>query len=137
MGGVGEYPTYDNYTAANNYSETLRLEYDGVNTTYSDLLEAYWAYAPDVTEPCYDPAYCLRIFYNSEKQHKLAAASIASANKKAGQQIPIALLDATAFTFWKAEDYHQNYFARGGETCGAPLAGARKTDEAAGRSRRE
>jgi len=120
MGGTGEYPTYDNYTSNNNYSETLRLEYNPSVTTYSDLLDAYWTYQPGSTDPCYDPAYCLRIFTNSPEQAKLASASIAAASKKAGQPVTAILYNAADYTFWKAEDYHQNYFSKGGQTCGTP-----------------
>ena len=58
MGGRGCCPTYENYTAANNFSETVRLVYDNKSTTYDDLLEAYWQFVPDPTADCsYDYAY--------------------------------------------------------------------------------
>jgi peptide methionine sulfoxide reductase MsrA len=42
MGGTGCCPTYSNYTSNNNFSETLRLVYDNVQTNFTDLLNAYW-----------------------------------------------------------------------------------------------
>ena len=39
MGGTGMFPNYQNYTANNNFSETLRLVYDPAKTTFADLLK--------------------------------------------------------------------------------------------------
>ena len=75
MGGTGEYPNYENYTAANNYSETLRLVYDPTKTSFSDILDAYWQFLP-IGSGCDDPAYCPRMFVVDDEQRKLASASI-------------------------------------------------------------
>jgi len=34
---------YQNYTAGNNYSETLRLVYDPSTLSFEKILEAYWS----------------------------------------------------------------------------------------------
>jgi peptide methionine sulfoxide reductase MsrA len=117
MGGSGCCPTYSNYTANNNYSETLRLVFDGVDTTYADLLAAYWQFVPDPTYPCDDPAYCPNIFYVDESQRTAAAASIAAQSKKANATLLVGLLPASSFQFWKAEEYHQNFFSKSGCSC--------------------
>lgn len=117
MGGTGEYPNYGNYTSANNYSETLRLVWDTSELSYADMLTAYWQYAPDPTMPEPDPAYQLRLFYTDEAQRKEAAASIAAFNK-ANPGTLIGLYPAADYTFWKAEEYHQHYFDKSGQTCG-------------------
>eukprot|EP00035_Acanthoeca_spectabilis_P001307 m.79195 g.79195 ORF g.79195 m.79195 type:complete len:128 (+) comp10782_c0_seq1:288-671(+) len=117
MGGTGVHPTYDNYTAGNNYSETLRLEYDSTKTSYNDLLAAYWQYAPDPTEPCGDPAYCLRIFTVTAEQWEEASASVAAFAKASGSQPSIVLYNASDYTFWKAEEMHQHYFQKTGQPC--------------------
>jgi len=118
MGGTGEYPNYDNYTASNNYSETLRIEYDTSQTNFSQLLAAYWQFAPDPTMPCEDPAYCLRIFTVTADQWLETQASIQAESKVIGQLPNIGVYNASAFTFWKAEEYHQQYFQKMGEQCG-------------------
>ena len=107
MGGTGVYPNYQNYTANNNYSETLRLVYDPAKTTYEDILKAYWQYAPDPTMPSPDPAYQLRFFYVDDDQKMAAEASIA-AQKKAVPGSLIDLYAAADYEFWKAEEYHQH-----------------------------
>lgn len=123
MGGTGSFPTYQNYTAmGNNYSETLRLEFDGEKTTYADLLEAYWHYVPDTTMDCPDPAYCPRIFYVDNNQKQAAEASLA---KQPGKSL-LAILPASDYTFWKAEEYHQNFNQKGGMQCGTMLTSTRR-----------
>ena len=129
MGGTGCCPTYTNYTSGNNYSETLRLVFDGVKTNYSELLDKYWTFVPDPTIACSDPAYCPRIFYVDEVQRVAAAASIANQRFPAGGPT-VALLPASDFTFWKAEEYHQNFDAKEGFPCGGTVAPRR----AAGRT---
>eukprot|EP00038_Savillea_parva_P022049 m.36671 g.36671 ORF g.36671 m.36671 type:complete len:129 (-) comp5431_c0_seq1:696-1082(-) len=118
MGGTGDYPNYQNYTAGNNYSETLRLEYDPSQTNYTDLLAAYWKFTPDPTMPCDDPAYCLRIFTVTSEQWLEAQASISAWAKSNGQTPIINVYNASEYTFWKAEEYHQHYFQKSGEVCG-------------------
>mmetsp|Transcript_78789 Transcript_78789/g.109452 ORF Transcript_78789/g.109452 Transcript_78789/m.109452 type:complete len:128 (-) Transcript_78789:104-487(-) len=122
MGGTGEYPTYENYTAGNNYSETLRLEYDTSKTSYKDLLAAYWQYAPDPSEPCDDPAYCLRIFTVTSEQWLEAQESIMSFANASGSQPIISVYNASDYNFWKAEEYHQHYFEKSGQTCNTKKA---------------
>lgn len=122
MGGTGQYPTYQNYTSANNYSETVRMVYDSSKLSFADILKAYWTYAPDPTAPEPDPAYQLRIFYVDSVQREEAQQSIAAAEKAAGAapgSFLIELAPAADYTFWKAEEYHQHYFDKSGQTCGA------------------
>ena len=127
MGGNGTYPNYQNYTMANNYSETVRLVYDTTQTNFADLLAAYWAFVPpfSVTQPCYDPAYCLRIFYTDDLQKSEAEAAVAAQQNKTTGKILLDVLPASRYTFWKAEDYHQNYFNKTGEQCGQATSGSK------------
>lgn len=125
MGGTGSYPTYQNYTMNNNYSETLRLEYDGDHTTFSNLLDVYWQNVPDPTMDCPDPAYCPRIFYIDDAQKQAAEASLAKHQSKMSGKILLTILPASDFTFWKAEEYHQKYFEKMGQRCGSYPAGKR------------
>lgn len=113
MGGLAPFPTYQNYTAGDNYSETLRLVYDPAKLSYDTILQNYWQFAPDPTMPEPDPAYQLRIFYVDEAQRKAAQASI----DKQPQGTLVELVAAADYTFWKAEEYHQHYFDKSGETC--------------------
>jgi peptide methionine sulfoxide reductase MsrA len=114
MGGTGACPTYSNYTTGNNYSETLRLVFDGQKTTFDDLLGAYWRYVPDTTMPCDDPAYCPRMFYVDDAQKMAMEAALAKQNISGSL---LAILPASEYIFWKAEEYHQNFDSREGQAC--------------------
>jgi len=119
MGGTGEYPNYQNYTMGNNYSETLRLLYDPAVTSYKDMLDHYWTYAGgSATYPSDDPAYQFRLFFNGRAQQQQATAALASWTKTANAKLYIDILDAEAYTFWKAEEYHQKYDWQYGDPCG-------------------
>lgn len=117
MGGTGCCPTYSNYTSNNNFSETLRLVYDNVQTNFTDLLNAYWTFVPDPGMGCDDPAYCPRIFYVDETQRSLAAASITAHNFKINDPMGVALLPASEFTFWKGEESNQHFDQKMGQPC--------------------
>lgn len=119
MGGSGSSPTYYNYTTANNYSETVRLEYDENRTSFQELLDVYWTNLPDPTFPCQDPAYCPRIFYVNDQQKKLVLQSLDAHQKNTTSKILLAVLPASDYTFWKAEEPHQQYFLKSGEQCGS------------------
>lgn len=119
MGGDGDYPNYDtNYTQLN-YSETLRLLYDPAQTNFSRVLDAYWKYAPAPTISQPDPAYMLRIFTTTPAQAAAAAASKAALEKQYNTTVYLGLYDAADYTFWKAEEYHQQYDFKAGMTCNA------------------
>jgi len=113
MGGTGVHPTYENYTYNNNFSETVRVEYDGAKTNFTSLLSRYWASCGDPTFQPFSVAYSLRIFaIPGTDQFEQATASVAAVQKKYKQPVLVSVLDASQYTFWKAEEYHQQYFQK-------------------------
>ena len=119
MGGRGEYPAYaTNYTALN-YSETLRLVYDPEKLSYEKVIETYWHFAPDPTQPPFDPAYDLRIFVHNAKERAIVEASIVEQRKRLNATIYVAVLNASDYEFWKAGEQHQQFFYKQGERCGS------------------
>ena len=64
-----------------------------------------WKFTPDPSLPCDDPAYCLRIFAVNDDQWSAASKSIAAQSKSSGSQVNVALLRASDYVFWKAEEY--------------------------------
>mmetsp|Transcript_2218 Transcript_2218/g.5166 ORF Transcript_2218/g.5166 Transcript_2218/m.5166 type:complete len:131 (+) Transcript_2218:243-635(+) len=117
MGGHDLFPTYHNKS---NCSETVRLEYDSKKTSYFQILDAYWKYCGDPTLPMPDTGYQLRIFYVDDHQRSAAEASVAEKEKELGKKVYVAVLPASEYVFWKAEEYHQQYFQKQGSRCGAP-----------------
>jgi len=123
MGGTGDYPSYDtNYTALN-YSETLRLVYDDSKLSYADVLDAYWKFAPQPTDPQSDPAYMLRIFVQGPEEEQIAQNSIHKLEARLNMTVYAEILNASNYQFWKASEEHQQYFYKSGMRCGNLLTG--------------
>ncbi len=70
-GGSSAGPTYENI---GDHSETVQIEYDPAQITYSDLLEIFWD-SHDATRTSFSRQYRSAIFYHDEEQRRLALES--------------------------------------------------------------
>lgn len=116
MGGALDNPTYEDVcTDRTGHAEVVQVTFDPEKISYEKLLESFWGCHDPTTRnrqgPDVGSQYRSVIFYHTPNQQKLAEA--------AKQKIPKAVTEiAPAQTFWRAEDYHQQYFAkRGGGQC--------------------
>jgi peptide-methionine (S)-S-oxide reductase len=112
-GGKTENPTYKQICAGDTgHAEVIQIEFDPKKISYSDLLDLFWL-AHDPTTLNRQGAdrgtqYRSIILYHDERQKQLAEASKKNA---AGQFRDPIVTEITALTkFYKAEDYHQNYY---------------------------
>lgn len=112
MGGSGENPTYKDY-AQKGYVEVVQVTYDPRKISYNDLLDVFWRNI-DPTDPGGQfvdrgPQYRSAIFYHADEQKKLAQQSKEQlqASKKFKKPIVTEILPVS--TFYKAEEYHQDY----------------------------
>lgn len=108
-GGSLQNPTYDNHEG---HYEAVEITFDSDKISYGDLI-AKFLRSVDVTDArgqfCdRGSAYRTAIFVGNAGQHKAAKAAVAEAEAALGQTIVTPVLDAR--TFWKAEDYHQDYY---------------------------
>jgi len=92
--------------------------YDPSVISYDALLEAFWA-SHDPTTLNRQGAdqgtqYRSAIFYHNEKQKQLAEAYKTKLNSEKAFDKPIVTEISPAGFFYKAEDYHQNYFNENG-----------------------
>ena len=112
-GGTVPNPTYEQVcTGKTGHAEVVQITYDPDNVSYDELLHTFWE--------CHDPTTMNRqgadvgtqyrsvIFYQNEKQKEEAEKSKAAAQKDLSDPIVTAIQPLTAF--YKAEDYHQDYF---------------------------
>jgi peptide-methionine (S)-S-oxide reductase len=98
------------------HAEVIQVEFDPKKISYDKLLEVFWA-AHDPTTPNRQGAdvgtqYRSIILYENEAQKAAAETS-----KKAAQtefKSPIVTEIVPLKTFYKAEDYHQNYYNQNG-----------------------
>jgi peptide methionine sulfoxide reductase msrA/msrB len=112
-GGSGENPNYDNY-AGKGHVEAVQVLYDPAKVTYKQLLDYFWRHI-DPTDPGGQfvdrgPQYRGAIFYHDAAQQLLAMESKQELEKSGRFKKPIVTAILPAAKFYRAEDYHQNYY---------------------------
>lgn len=122
-GGHVENPTYRQVCShTTGHAEAVRVTYDPSEIKYEDLLKVFWE-THDPTQvnrqgPDVGDQYRSGIFYHNEAQRKAAEASKKALDDSGKLSKPVATEITEAPTFWKAEDYHQQYLEkRGMATC--------------------
>ncbi len=116
MGGAVKSPTYEQVCCGDTeHAEAVRVIFDESRISYTALLDFFWT--------CHDPSqlnrqgadvgrqYRSAIFCADDAQLTAAVASKADLERQ-GKKIATELIPPSAPTFWLAEDYHQNYFAK-------------------------
>ena len=112
-GGKIENPTYKQVcTGETGHAEVVQIEFEPAVLSYEKLLEVFWA-AHDPTTLNRQGAdvgtqYRSVIFYESPRQKELAEKSKAAAQKD--YFTPIVTEISALPKFFKAEDYHQNFY---------------------------
>jgi peptide-methionine (S)-S-oxide reductase len=111
-GGTSQNPDYNDHSG---HREAVQITYDPAKVTYERLLHVFWR-SVDPTDKhgqfCdRGHSYSTAIYANSEEQLKDAKASKAEL-EKSGKMKRIATEIEMAGIFWKAEDYHQDYYKK-------------------------
>jgi peptide methionine sulfoxide reductase msrA/msrB len=125
MGGHTEKPTYHEVSSGRTgHAETVEVVYDPTRTTFEELARLFFE-IHDPTQvdrqgPDRGSQYRSAIFYMDDKQ-KLAAEKLIRILKEKGHDVVTEV--SAAGPFWKAEDYHQDYYARSG---GSPYCHTRR-----------
>lgn len=112
-GGELPNPTYKQIsTGETGHAEVVQLEFDPAQVSFDTLLKVFWA-AHDPTTlnrqgADHGTQYRSVIFYENEEQKAAAEKSMKAAQPEFKD--PIVTQIAPLTKFYKAEDYHQNYF---------------------------
>ena len=114
-GGTGPNPTYGDY-AKKGHIEVVQITYDPSQISYSQLLDVFWKQI-DPTDPGGQfvdrgPEYRSAVFFHNEEQKRLAEKSKEDLGKSGRFAKPIVTEIIPASTFYKAEDYHQDYYTK-------------------------
>ena len=118
-GGTTENPTYKEVCSGRSgHAEVVRVEFDPVRVSYEQLLELFWT-IHDPTQlnrqgPDVGSQYRTVIFHHGDRQRDAATASREAVGKSGRFARPVVTQIEPASTFSRAEDYHQQYIARGG-----------------------
>ena len=116
-GGHFAHPSYgDVCTDRTGHAETVRVTYDPAKITYRQLLEQFFALHDPTTMDRQGPdvgtQYRSVIFTNSPAQEKEAESFKAALQSSGRYRRPIVTEIVPASTFWKAEEYHQQYYEK-------------------------
>ncbi len=113
-------PTYQQVcSGATGHAEVVQVNYDADEITYKDLLKVFFAIHDPTTlnrqGNDIGTSYRSAIFFHDETQEQVANEVIAELTAEKLWSEPI-VTEVTRFEhFYRAEDYHQNYFANNAE----------------------
>ncbi|MEW6351864.1 MAG: peptide-methionine (R)-S-oxide reductase MsrB [Thermodesulfobacteriota bacterium] len=114
-GGTGANPTYDDY-ARKGHVEVIQITYDPQVVSYSKLLDVFWMQIDptDAGGQFVDrgASYRSAIFTHKPEQKKLAESSKEALAKSGKFDKPIVTEILDAGVFYKAEEYHQDYYKK-------------------------
>jgi peptide methionine sulfoxide reductase msrA/msrB len=118
-GGHTKSPTYEQVCShTTGHAEAVQVEFDASKISYEKLLETFWDLHDPTTVnrqgPDIGDQYRSVIFYNSPEQEKEAKDFKEKLGKSAKFKRPIVTEIMPAGEFYKAEDYHQQYFEKRG-----------------------
>ena len=114
IGGEGQDPTYREVTShTTGYAEAVRVVFDPSKTTYEDVAKLFFE-IHDPTQmdrqgPDVGDQYRSAVFYLNNDQKNTAEKLVKILESK-GYKVVTQIVPATKF--WKAEEYHQDYYEK-------------------------
>ena len=120
-GGTKENPTYEDVcTDKTGHAEVVEVEFDPSQIAYDELLDVFWSNHNPTTlnrqGPDVGTQYRSVIFYRSPGQKSAAETSREKINMSGRFQRPVVTQIEPAPAFWRAEEYHQRYLQKRGQT---------------------
>jgi peptide-methionine (S)-S-oxide reductase len=121
MGGTLDNPTYkDVCSDTTGHAEVVEVTYDPAEISYEKLLEVFWGNHDPTTRyrqgPDIGSQYRSVIFFHSPEQEAAARKSKAEMDASGRFGRPIVTEIVPAATFWRAEEYHQQYLEKRGKS---------------------
>ncbi|WP_455363425.1 peptide-methionine (S)-S-oxide reductase MsrA [[Eubacterium] cellulosolvens] len=119
-GGVVPNPTYEQVcTGKTGHAEVIQITFDPEVISYRDILRVFFA-AHDPTTPNRQgsdigPQYRSIILYHDEDQREAAEQVIKEVNESGTWKRPVVTELVPFNAFYRAEDYHQEYYERNPE----------------------
>lgn len=114
-GGQVENPTYKEVcTGKTGHAEVIQIKYDSSKVSFEDILKVFFTMHDPTTlnrqGNDVGTQYRSVIFYHNKDQKDIAEQIISALNESGAYDAKI-VTEVTPFdTFYKAEDYHQNYY---------------------------
>jgi peptide-methionine (S)-S-oxide reductase len=113
-GGTKDKPTYEEVCTGNTgHAEVVEVEYDPTAVDFEDLLKVFFE-IHDPTQvnrqgPDVGTQYRSAVFFQDPEQE---AAAREAKQRLTAHGVPVATEIAPAATFWRAEEYHQQFLAK-------------------------
>ena len=116
-GGKEENPTYKQVSAGKTgHAEAVEIVYDPSRISYADLLNVFWMNINPTQENGQfadtGAQYRTAIFYHNEEQKRLAEASKKELKNSGRFSKKIVTEIVPATPFYRAEEYHQDYYKK-------------------------
>ncbi|QEW05797.1 peptide-methionine (S)-S-oxide reductase MsrA [Nitrincola iocasae] len=120
MGGSSEHPDYQAVCQGDTgHAEVVQVVFDTEQLSYEALLAVFWQCHNPTTlnrqGPDVGTQYRSVIFYQDEAQRVLAEQSKADMDAAGVFAQPVVTQILPVATFWRAEEYHQQYLAKRGQ----------------------
>ncbi|MCS4537785.1 MAG: peptide-methionine (S)-S-oxide reductase MsrA [Thaumarchaeota archaeon] len=117
MGGSLKNPTYkDVCTDMTGHAEVVQVEYDPSKLSYEELLDVFWSIHDPTTMnrqgPDIGTQYRSAIFVHNKNQEAAARASKTKLQNSGKSKRDIVTAIEPALEFYKAEEYHQQYYEK-------------------------
>ncbi len=117
IGGTVANPSYEQVSAnTTGHAEAVQIVFDPVKVSYAQLLEKFWRSIDPTTK---DAQFCDKgspyrsaIFTHDPAQASAAKTSLEALEKNKPFAAPVVTQIAVAGPFYKAEDYHQDYYKK-------------------------
>ncbi len=121
MGGATVDPTYEQVcTDRTGHAEVVHVEFDPQAVSYEQLLNKFWSVHDPTTlnrqGPDVGSQYRSAVFFHNERQRDLAAASKSEQQESSRFSRDIVTEIEPAGPFYRAEDYHQQYLEKRGQS---------------------
>ncbi len=120
-GGKKENPSYEDVcTDKTGHAEVVEVEFDPSQITYEELLDVFWSNHNPTTlnrqGPDVGTQYRSVIFYHSPEQKSAAETSRKKIDASGRFRQPVVTQIEPAPKFWRAEEYHQRYLEKRGQS---------------------
>ncbi|HKS83771.1 MAG TPA: peptide-methionine (S)-S-oxide reductase MsrA [Candidatus Acidoferrales bacterium] len=125
-GGTAKNPSYKEVcTGRTGHAEAVEVDYDPAQVSYLELLRTFWTSHDPTTlnrqGPDMGTQYRSAIFFHDADQETAARESKAVLEKEGVFKRPIVTQIQPAGDFYRAEEYHQQYFEKQGiRSCHLP-----------------
>ncbi len=118
-GGKTQHPTYkDVCSHRTGHAEVVRVEYDPSEVSYETLLDRFWHIHNPTTKNRqgldFGSQYRSVIFFSDDDQKASALASKDAVNGSGEHRKKVVTEILPAPEFWRAEEYHQQYYEKNG-----------------------